>query len=80
MKADSFSFWDLDGRMDRQRFSSTWLDEKREQSAGPRTSIAHPSASLRSLEPQVYVFDGFSDLCILISHVWSPFHGCGASV
>jgi hypothetical protein len=28
----------------------------------------------------VYVFDGFSDLCILISHVWSPFHGCGASV
>ena len=55
-------------------------DAERGRPAAPWTSRAHKHAILQSFAPQVNVCRDLCDPCAIISHVWSPFHGCGASL
>jgi hypothetical protein len=55
------------------------LKIERGQCAAPRTPRAQRYVMQGSLGPQANVCDDFRHACDFISHVWSPFHGCGSS-
>ena len=70
----------LDRWMDTFFLIEAQVDAETGPSADPRTSRARPYASVWSFEPRVNVFGDLRDRCTFISHVWSPFHCCGANL
>jgi hypothetical protein len=56
------------------------VDAERGRSAAPYISRAHKHKISQSFGLQVNVCGDLCYQCAFISHVWSPFHGCGASL
>jgi hypothetical protein len=71
-------FFSTDGWTD--TFFLTKVDAQRGRPAAPSTSRAHEHVMMQSFAPHLNGSCDLCDPCAFISHVWSSFHGCAASL